>query len=410
MKERSVKSGLTIGAGILLSGMAMAQSVPEQFVVSGKAAVTIKDHTTINLATAQKIAETCESLVAARGEKRSVERDRDGNPMYPIQINGEAPQHTIIVLDNDGNHVYFDRMDGQGYTNVVTAEMKARTALLTRAPSKATMNRVARDPNQEAYEVQLGLYPVAGGLPIIVGNQTIGFVGAGGYRPNPPVWSDEICVHRAMIEVLGPTVPPLLEDIPESSEHASAGGERLPVPTWGSTKAPQTNLQPEWVVSGAAAAHVLEGNQISLAAAKKLASGCRQFAASNGTTMSLYVLDNAGEMVHMERMDGELPADARTALLKAQTALRLREPTSMRGAPMKNAGYVPPRNVAPNMFNFYLGIGGIPVVVDGQMIGSVGVSAADSTLDEKCAIAGLTAAFGAHALLPQYSTQGRNGK
>ena len=149
MRERSVKSGLTIGVGILLGGMALAQSVPEKFVVSGKAAVTIKDHTTINLATAQKIAETCESLVAARGEKRSVERDRDGNPVYPIQINGEAPQHTIIVLDNDGNHVYFDRMDGQGYTNVVTAEMKARTALLTRAPSKATMNRVARNPNDE---------------------------------------------------------------------------------------------------------------------------------------------------------------------------------------------------------------------------------------------------------------------
>ena len=410
MRERSVKSGLTIGVGILLSGMTFAQSVPQQFVVSGKAADTIKDHTTINLATAQKIAETCESLVAARGEKRSVERDRDGNPVYPIQINGEAPQHTIIVLDNDGNHVYFDRMDGQGYTNVVTAEMKARTALLTRAPSKATMNRVARDPNQEAYEVQLGLYPVAGGLPIVVGNQTIGFVGAGGYRPNPPVWSDEICVHRAMIEVLGPTVPPLLEDIPEAAEHGAASGERLPVPTWGSTKAPQTSLLPEWVVSGAAAAHVLEGNQISLAAAKKLASGCREFAASNGTTMSLYVLDNAGEMVHMERMDGELPADARTALLKAQTALRLREPTSMRGAPMKNAGYVPPRNVASNMFNFYLGIGGIPVVVDGQMIGSVGVSSANSTLDEKCAVAGLTAAFAGHALLPQYSPQGRTGK
>ena len=42
MRERSVKSGLTIGVGILLGGMALAQSVPEKFVVSGKAAVTIK--------------------------------------------------------------------------------------------------------------------------------------------------------------------------------------------------------------------------------------------------------------------------------------------------------------------------------------------------------------------------------
>lgn len=391
---------------LAFGGMALAQTVPEQFVVSGKAAERIHDFTTINLATAQKIAETCEALVLARATKRTYERDRDGNTIYPVQINGEAPQQTVMVLDNDGNHVYFDRMDGQGYTNIVTAEMKARTALLTREPSKATMNRVARDPNQEAYEVQLGFYPVAGGLPIVVNNQTIGYVGAGGYRPNPPVWSDEICVHKAMIEVLGPSVPPLLEDIPEKGAgHGGAAttSERLPVPVWGSTRAPKTSLPSEWVVSGAEAAHVLEGTQISLAAAKSVARGCREFTSARGSTVSIYILDNAGEMTHMERMDGELPNDARTALLKAQTALRLREPTSLRGVPMRNAGYVPPRNVAPNQFNFFLASGGIPIVVDGQMIGSVGVSGADSAQDENCAIAGLKAAFGDRALLPLYN-------
>jgi len=406
MKNHVMKPALIAACMIVLGSVACAQTVPEKFVVSGKAAARIHDFTTINLATAQRIAETCEALVVARAAKRSYERDKDGNVIYPPQINGEAPQHTIMVLDNDGNHVYFDRMDGQGYTNVVTAEMKARTALLTREPSKATMNRVARDPNQEAYEVQLGLYPVAGGLPIVVNNQTIGYVGAGGYRPNPPVWSDEICVHKAMLEVLGPSVPPLLEDVRETAENnaSAAAGEPLPVPTWGSTRAPKATLPPEWVVSGAEAAHVFEGNQISLAAAKNVARGCREFASNNGSTMSLYVLDNAGEMVHMERMDGELPANARTALLKAQTALRLREPTSLRGAPMKNSGYVPPRNVAPNAFNFYLGVGGLPIVVDGQMIGSLGVSGADGTQDESCAIAGLKTAFGEHALLPVYKT------
>ena len=108
-----------------------------------------------------------------------------------------------MVLDNDGNHVYFDRMDGQGYTNVVTAEMKARTALLTREPSKATMNRVSRDPNQEAYEVQLGFYPVAGGLPIVVDGQFLGAIGVGGMPASPPTWSDEICGYNALTAVLG---------------------------------------------------------------------------------------------------------------------------------------------------------------------------------------------------------------
>ena len=50
----------------------------------------------------------------------------------------EGVQISIMVLDNDGNHVYMDRMDGQGYLNIVTAEMKARTALLLRAPARTS--------------------------------------------------------------------------------------------------------------------------------------------------------------------------------------------------------------------------------------------------------------------------------
>ena len=118
--------------------------------------------------------------------------------------------------------------------------------------------------------------------------------------------------------------------------------------------------------------------------------------------MSLYVLDTAGEMVHMERMDGQLSTDIRTALMKAQTALRTREPTSIRGTQLKNnpAGGVP-RNI--DAFNFYLAPGGIPIVVDGQMIGSVGVSGVDGGQDENCAIAGLKAAFGDRAVCPVYT-------
>src|SRR5881409_2339264 len=86
---------------------AAAQNVPAKFVVSGDTAKRIHDFTTINLATAQRIAETCEDL--ARKEGVSV---------------------SVYILDHDGNHVYVDRMDGQGYLNIITAEMKARSALM----------------------------------------------------------------------------------------------------------------------------------------------------------------------------------------------------------------------------------------------------------------------------------------
>ena len=116
-----------------------------------------------------------------------------------------------------------------------------------------------------------------------------------------------------------------------------------------------------------------------------------------------------GEMVHMERMDGQISSDMHTALLKAQTALRLREPTSIRGTQMLNAGRAAPRNTSPNMFNFYLASGGIPIVVDGQMIGAVGVSGVDGAQDENCAIEGLKAAFGDHATLPVYGPAAPGG-
>jgi glc operon protein GlcG len=381
MKHRIARLGLLAAAALALSNVACAQNVPAQFVVSGKAAEKIQDYTTINLATAQRIAETCERLVTAHG----------------------GGQHSIIFLDNDGNHVYYDRMDGQGYTNVVTPEMKARTALLTRAPSLLIQNIVAQNPEMEAYEVQLGLYPVEGGLPIIINHQMIGVVGTGGYPPNPPEWEDEICAHKAMLEVLGPSVPPLPEVV-RPERPANRGS--LPTPRFGTNTPPKSSLSPEFVVTGAGAAHIFDANQISLAAAKKLVRACRDWAAAKGTTMSAYVLDNAGEMVHMERMDGQVSSDIHTALLKAQTALRAREPTSIRGTQMLNAGRALPRNTSPNMFNFYLASGGIPIVVDGQMIGAVGVSGVDGGQDENCAIEGLKAAFGDHAMLPVYGPAG----
>src|SRR5213083_872614 len=100
-----------------LGAAVAAQNVPSQFVVSGKAAEQIQDFTTINLSTAERIAEACERLAAVENVGISID-----------------------VLDNDGNHVYMDRMDGQGYLNIITAEMKARTALMQRAPSKTNMN------------------------------------------------------------------------------------------------------------------------------------------------------------------------------------------------------------------------------------------------------------------------------
>jgi glc operon protein GlcG len=297
-------------------------------------------------------------------------------------------------------------MDGQGYLNIITADMKARTALMMRAPSKLVMNRVSQDPTSELQVIQLGEFANSGGLPIVVNKQLIGVVGVGGSAPHPPVWSDEICGHKALEEVIGPSVPPLVEDLPPR-QNPNPGN--APVPRFAASATPKTTLPAEYVVGGKGASNVFDGNQISLAAAKKIARVCRDWAASKGGTASIYILDNAGEFVHMERMDGQIFNNIRTALLKAQTSLKTRQPTSVANAQLKNNPAGTARQTT--YFNLFTNSGGIPIVVDGQMVGAVGVGGGAGGGDENCAIEGLKATFGEHVTLPVYppAGEGRRG-
>lgn len=289
-------------------------------------------------------------------------------------------------------------MDGQSYLGIITAEMKARTALADREPSKLLMNRVIQDPTQELQRIQLGLFPNSGGLPIVVNKQLIGVVGVGGSAPRVPEWSDEICAHKALVEVIGSSVPPLAEDLPP---RRNPNRGTAPVPRFAPAAPPKSTLPAEYVVSGKATAAVLDANQISLAAAQKIARTCRDWAASKGGAASIYVIDDAGELVHMERMDGQSTINIRTALLKAQTALKSRQPTSIRAVQLKNDPSGLPRQL--ESFDFFTNAGGIPIVVDGQMIGAVGVGGGAGGGDEPCAIEGLKATFGDHVTLPVYA-------
>src|ERR1051326_6183683 len=87
-------------AALIFTATASAQIAPASpFVVSGEAAKRIYAFSMINLATAERIADACENL--ARKENVGI---------------------SVYILDNEGNHVYMHRMDGQGYLNIVTAE------------------------------------------------------------------------------------------------------------------------------------------------------------------------------------------------------------------------------------------------------------------------------------------------
>jgi hypothetical protein len=59
---KRVHAAALLWAALALVGTASAQNLPSQFVISGETARKIHDFTTINLATAERIAETCERL------------------------------------------------------------------------------------------------------------------------------------------------------------------------------------------------------------------------------------------------------------------------------------------------------------------------------------------------------------
>ena len=73
--------------------------------------------------------------------------------------------------------------------------------------------------------------------------------------------------------------------------------------------------------------------------------------------------------MHQERGDGQVYNNVHTAMLKAQTALQTRPPTSIRAAQLQNDPSGTPRQVA--QFGFFTNSGGLAIVVDGQMIGAI---------------------------------------
>src|SRR2546423_13618117 len=109
------------------------------------------------------------------------------------------------------------------------------------------------------------------------------------------------------------------------------------------------------------------------------------------------------QVTHHLSADGQVYTNIHTAMLKAQTALQTRQPTSIRAVQLQNDPSGQPRQLM--QFGFFTNSGGLPIVVDGEMIGAIGVGGGAGGGDENCAIEGLKAAFGNRVLLPVYPQQ-----
>jgi glc operon protein GlcG len=124
---------------------------------------------------------------------------------------------------------------------------------------------------------------------------------------------------------------------------------------------------------------------ISSAGARAMADACVAWAEQNKQTVAMAVIDWGGNLIEFHAMEGAPMNAIETALLKAKSALRWRRPTSETNRIVRTG-----ENLAPTFMNDFPQPGALPILVNGQVVGAMGVSGADG---EKCAQAAIDAVF-----------------
>jgi glc operon protein GlcG len=127
------------------------------------------------------------------------------------------------------------------------------------------------------------------------------------------------------------------------------------------------------------------GLPIGVENAKKTAAAALKEAAKNNWNMAVAIVDPGGHLIYYEKMDNTQLGSANVAIAKARTAALFKRPTKAfqdalaSGANglriLRLEGVVPVE-------------GGIPLVMDGKIVGAIGVSGGTSAQDAQCAEVG----------------------
>lgn len=137
-------------------------------------------------------------------------------------------------------------------------------------------------------------------------------------------------------------------------------------------------------IAETSSAQTIATKNISLDAAKKVVAEAVRYAkANNAPGAAIAVVDNGGNLVYLERLDNTFAAASEVAVKKANTAALFKAPSSKLENAI-NGG----RDALITVGHTFLQ-GGVPIIVDGQVIGAIGVSgSASAQQDEDMANAG----------------------
>jgi glc operon protein GlcG len=133
--------------------------------------------------------------------------------------------------------------------------------------------------------------------------------------------------------------------------------------------------------------------KLTLAGARKVITGAEAKAVKEGWKMNIAVVDEGGHLLTFVRMDGARPASIATSTTKAVSAATFRQATGPLGGAtpdlLHNLGIENASAASGGRFTTLPG--GIPIVVDGQVIGGVGVGGGVGEQDVEVAKAGIAA-------------------
>jgi glc operon protein GlcG len=130
------------------------------------------------------------------------------------------------------------------------------------------------------------------------------------------------------------------------------------------------------------------GAPISLENAKKAAAAAIAEARKNNWTMALAVVDPSGTLVYYEKLDNTQIGSAQVAINKARSAALFKRPTksfedqlAKGGDGLRTLGLEGANPVE----------GGVPIVIEGKIVGAIGMSGGTSAQDAQCAQVGADA-------------------
>src|SRR4026208_319981 len=137
-------------------------------------------------------------------------------------------------------------------------------------------------------------------------------------------------------------------------------------------------------------AQTIDKKSLTIEGAKRVIAAAVAYAKKNDAPGGVIaVVDEGGNLMALERLDGTFAAGANISIGKARTAVLFKRPTKVFEDIIKNGRTA--MVALPDAYFTPLQ-GGVPITIEGQIVGGVGVSgAASAAQDEELAIAGASA-------------------